>query len=146
MQLEDSKAKFTPSLPKVSISSLPVNKKTEAVNADASFRLKSHCGSMWLTERLLKEMGDSIVNFVREHLKQNTPSTRRLEGIEWFKAKTMYRIKDCLFFYQLSTVPLFLSALNYEATQVKEWTKKCVTLFGEKKGTSIMWWQHQSWP
>ena len=130
-QLQDIQAHFIDTVDKIDKSSLPVNKKIDAINIMAISQLNFYFPNIQFTEKSLKNLEDKIVDCIRSSLKLNTSSTRahiftprREGGLGVIKPSTMYHAKRISF---------LLSALNSDDIQVKAAARSSLTLHMAKR-------------
>ena len=100
----------------------------------ASTKLNFFYENMQISEKFLKEIEDLIVEFVRDHLKLNTSSTRsqiftprKEDGLGLTKPSTMYHAKR---------VSFLLSVLNSDDPQVRSLTRNSFVLHMQKRKVS----------
>ena len=116
-QLESIVEEFQTSLENIAISPLPISKKLEAVNIIASSKLNFYYSNMNFPEKILRDLENKIVTFVREQCKLNTSSSRayvfcpkKKGGLGLLKPSTMYHAKR---------VSFLLSVLNSDDSHVR---------------------------
>jgi len=130
-QLEEIKEEMKTTLEKIERSPLPVNKKIEAINIMASTKMNFFYENIQFTEKLLQEIEDMIVGFVRDQLKLNTSSTRaqiftprKQGGLGVLRPCTMYHAKR---------VSFLLSVLNSDDAHVRATARESFSLHLQKR-------------